>query len=171
MTEKNNKAKSLDFAPDLSVAKENLKGKKTTIILDDDELIAYIQDKKSQGFCVSKYVSSLIRQDKEISSAISRTKYGVIPSDYIPFTMLLPVPVAKLFDLLAMNCGEIPLANRLISLIAGDTTGLLMNDCNTYSSREHMLKCLGMITRAVERIKNSGVNNPCFLFYPPSCAF
>lgn len=156
MTENDNKAKSNDFAPDLELSKENLKTKKTTITLDD-EVAYYLEGKKSEGYNISAFVNQVLRERKEVESAIVRSRYGFLPCGFVQFPMLLHREVAEFFSYLIMNCGAIALANKVAEILSADSCGIMRGDCQVYGSSENLNKSLAQFVRSLKRLKDSGM--------------
>lgn len=156
MTENNKGGMSLDFSADLSISKENVKNKKTTITLDD-EVAFYLGGKKSEGYNISAFINQVLRERKEVEGAVIRSKYGFMPTGFVQFPMLLHKQVARVFSFLILNCGAVALANKIAEIMSADTCGVMAGDCQVYGSSENLNKCLARFTRALERFKNSGV--------------
>ena len=156
MTENNKGGKSLDFSADLSISKENLKVKKTTITLDD-EIACYLEGKKSEGYNISAFVNQVLRERKEVESAIVRSNYGFMPCGFVQFPMLLHREVSEFFTYLIMSCGALALANKIAEILSADTCGVMAGDCQVYGSAENLNKSLAQFVSALERFKKTGV--------------
>lgn len=156
MTENNQGGKSLDFSADLLIPKENLKGKKTTITIDD-EVACYLEGKKSEGYNISAFVNQVLRERKEVESAIIRSRYGFLPCGFVQFPMLLHKEVAEFFSFLILNCGAVALANKIAEILSADSCGIMRGDCQVYGSAENLNKSLAQFVRALNRFKDSGV--------------
>lgn len=156
MTENNKGGKSLDFSADLNLSKENLKNKKTTITIDD-EIAFYLEGKRAEGYNISAFVNRVLKERKEVESAIIRSKYGFMPCGFVQFPMLLHKEVAEFFSFLILNCGAVALANKIAEILSADSCGVMSGDCQVYGSSENLNKSLSRFVRAVKRFKETGV--------------
>lgn len=156
MIENNQGGKSFDFSADLKLSKENLKTKKTTVTLED-EIACYLDGKRAEGYNISAFVNQVLRERKEIESAIIRSKYGFKPCGFVQFPLLLHREVAEFFSFLIMNCGAVALANKIAEILSADSCGVMRGDCQVYGSAENLNKYLSRFIRALERFKNSRV--------------
>lgn len=156
MLENNKSGESLDFSADLNLSKENLKVKKTTITLDD-EIACYLEGKRAECYNISAFINQVLRERKEIESAIIRSNYGFKPAGFVQFPMLLHKEVAEFFSFLILNGGTVALANKVTEILSGDSCGIMSGDCQVYGSAENLNKCLARFVRALERFKKTGV--------------
>ena len=156
MTENNQGGKSLDFSADLLISKENLKVKKTTITLDD-EIACYLEGKRAEGYNISAFVNQVLKERKEIESAIVRSNYGFLPCGFVQFPMLLHRELAEFFTYLIVTCGAISLTNKIAEILSADSCGIMRGDCQVYGSAENLNKSLAQFVRALERFKKQGV--------------
>lgn len=156
MTEKNQGGKSFDFSADLSISKENVKNKKTTITLDD-EIACYLEGKRAEGYNISAFINQVLRERKEVEGAIVRSNYGFLPSGFVKFPMLLHRELAEFFSYLIVACGAISLTNKIAEVLSADSCGIMRGDCQVYGSAENLNKSLAQFVRALERFKKQGV--------------
>ena len=155
MTDNNKGGKSFDFAPDVQNSSTS-KFKKTTITLDD-EVAYFLEGKKAEGYNISAFINQVLRERKEVESAIVRSKYGFMPCGFVQFPMLLHREVAEFFSFLVLNCGAVALANKVAEILSADSCGLMSGDCQVYGSAENLNKSLARFVRALNRIKETGV--------------
>lgn len=150
MTENNSRGKSFDFAPDLSSPKENLK-KKTTITIDED-VAQFLEKKRLSGVNISAFVNKLLQERAEVESALRLDKYGFMPAGFIQVPLLLHKEMADFLNLLELQVGAIPIANKIAELLAQDSCGFLAGDCNVYGSVENLPNALARFARAFKQL-------------------
>lgn len=150
MIESNNEVKSFDFTPDLSNPKENLR-KKTTITIDEN-VAQYLEKKRLSGVNVSAFINKLIQDRAEVESALRLDKYGFMPAEFVSMPLLLHKGMADFINLLELQVGAIPIANKIAELLAQDSCGLLAGDCNVYGSVENLPNALARFARAFNKL-------------------
>lgn len=150
MNENNNRGKSFDFSPDLENPKENLK-KKTTITVDE-EVAQFLERKRLAGVNVSAFINKLLQERAEIESALRLDKYGFMPAGFVQVPLLLHKEMADFLNLLEMQVGAIPIANKIAELLAQDSCGFLAGDCNVYGCFENLPKSLARLARAFKQL-------------------
>ena len=174
MIKNNNGAKSLDFSPEITVSEENIKEDviiekiiekevisknrsiKTSVNFDKDTSMR-LQLLKEQGINVSNYVNKVVGDSIRLENELMGNIYGKKANDFTKFEILLHKDVAILFELLKVNCGAIPLANKLAEVIANDehVQGQLLNgDCSVYGQKT-LENALETIRRGIKRIQDN----------------
>lgn len=156
-----NRAESIDFAPDLTppaadlpVSKENLKGVKTSVNFDFDNSLR-LKNLKENGVNVSCYVNKVVAERFILENELQKNVYKKSADDFIKVELLVHKDLAALLKWLELNRGALPLANKLAEVIANDkhTQGdFLRGDCAVYGVNT-LENALEVIRRAFERLE------------------
>lgn len=145
-----NQFEGLDFQPCLKEPKENVK--KTSVSFDAD-IAKMLERKKIEGLNISTYVNRAVKERLEVEKAVDSYLSEYAPKGFVRVNMLMHKNLALFLELLKIQCGEIPLANKLAEIIQHDTSGIMNGDCAVYGAQV-LERALATYVRALERLKN-----------------
>lgn len=150
MTEKSNKAKSLDFAPDLNPSKENL-SKKTSVNFNK-RVAEYINKQRCLGMHVSTFINKVIEQHMEVEANLQDDVYGTLGIEVVPVKLLLHKDMAVFLQTLIDTKGALHVANKLAEVVQYNSD--IMNGTMTVFGHSTLERALANYVRSLERIQD-----------------
>lgn len=148
------KSGAVDFAPDLSLPKENITRK--TSINFDIEVAQQLDRKKVEdavnvSSLVNRVLADYFKTEKEINDCA-----GLFNAEgYVKVELLMHVEVAKFLKLLEALNGSIRLADKIAELLSYDSAGLMDGNTTVYGDVSVLPKALAAFNRATQRVSGN----------------
>lgn len=154
MNEFNKITGARDFAPDLSLPKENL-SRKTSISLDVDVAQELDRKKVESNINASGFINRVLSDHLKIEKEINESTGMFNPDAYIKVEILMHREVAIFLELLKLQNGTIQIAGKIAEILSHDAAGFMSGDMTVYGSIETLPRSLAAFNRAADRLRKN----------------
>lgn len=149
------KSGAIDFAPDLTVPKENIITRKTSVNFDVDVAKELERKKAEDSINVSTLINRVLAEHFRVEKEVNDCAGLFDTKGYVKVELLMHKEVAVFLKLLEALNGSVKLADKIAELLSYDTAGLMNGDTTVYGDVSVLPNALAAFKRATERISGN----------------